>query len=438
MKLNTVVRTVLALGSLLFFQAFADEQTDKAILEKLQELTEKLEAQDKKIDQQNKEIERLNGEKAARENNKATLDRKELDKIEVESAYEQVKESNVLKLSSYTSSLEFSGDLRIRNENRTQDDDGDRNRWRTRFRLGSKWKSDDGIYEIGAGFATGDDGSTSTNDTWSDEDVFDTGDLRLDYAYLKAKLSDDVTIIGGQQKNPFLTSKLFWDGDIRPIGFTVAYGKGADKKYKGAFATAGYYVTHDGDANDGAGSDNGELLQAQAGFIGEAGENGKFKAAIGIQIFDSSAVEEENGDEDAAYDIVDIFVSYDTKVGDAGLSIWAHGAMNIGADGPSIIVGGEDADEHNVAYVIGADVKIQNFKFGAHYVHIEADSLYPELVDSDYDTGLGDTDSEAIIVYGKYYIKKNLEIAIKFIQSEEIEAGSRDRETIQTDIVYKF
>ena len=91
--------------------------------------------------------------------------------------------------------VKIKGDLRVRYERRdteyeNSDDDYARDRWRSRFRIGGVWKNKKEDWEVGAGLATGGSGATSTNDTWSDDEPFETGDIRLDYAYAKHKMND--------------------------------------------------------------------------------------------------------------------------------------------------------------------------------------------------------------------------------------------------------
>ena len=117
--------------------------------------------------------------------------------------------------------LTLEGDLLIRYERRELDvpdgDDKNLDRIRTRFRLGFVWKSLDESWEVGAGLAPGGPEATRTQDTWSEEEFFGTGDIRLDYAYASHSLGD-LTFVVGQQKNPFETSWLLWDSDVRPAG----------------------------------------------------------------------------------------------------------------------------------------------------------------------------------------------------------------------------
>ena len=140
---------------------------------------------------------------------------------------------SLLTLGSNVENLTFKGDLRVRFENRDRSNsDEERNRWRQRFRLGFNWKTSEG-WEIGAGLATGGSDATSTNDTYSDGAAFQTGDIRLDYAYAKHKFDNGLSLTLGQHKNPYVNSDILFDSDARPVGLTANYNN------DGLFATTG-------------------------------------------------------------------------------------------------------------------------------------------------------------------------------------------------------
>ncbi|MFP3927588.1 MAG: putative porin [Desulfobacteraceae bacterium] len=156
--------------------------------------------------------------------------------------------------------LTLKGDLRLRYERRDrnrpagEEEDDARDRFRTRFRLGGIWQNDAENWEAGAGLATGSDGPTSTNATWSKNKHFETGDIRLDYAYAKHEFNDSFRITLGQHKNPYQTTWALWDGDVRPAGLTAQYEKG------GLFLTAGGYDIYQ------AGDDVSMMFSVKLGY----------------------------------------------------------------------------------------------------------------------------------------------------------------------------
>ena len=92
------------------------------------------------------------------------------------------RQKPILTLNSDSDEIVLKGDLRIRYERGSRDTKGNddtRDRFRQRFRLGFTWKDSDSEWIVGAGFATGDQSATSTNDTYSDGAVFETGDTPM-------------------------------------------------------------------------------------------------------------------------------------------------------------------------------------------------------------------------------------------------------------------
>ena len=166
--------------------------------------------------------------------------------------------------------LELSGDLRVRYELRNLDDPNgptdNRDRFRHRVRLGGVWKNKTENWEVGAGLATGGSDATSTNQTWGETSDFETGDIRLDYAYAKHKISDFAFTLG-QQKNPLLGSWVIWDGDVRPTGLTAQYAHSL-----GLFATAGAYNVRYYINSNGKGANTAMLYAGQLGYEQKFGD----------------------------------------------------------------------------------------------------------------------------------------------------------------------
>ena len=77
---------------------------------------------------------------------------------------------------------------------------------------------------VGGGIASGGDDPRSTNQTF--EDTFETGDLRLDYAYAQYSPSyaKDIDLIAGKfPRKAYLwaPTDMLWDGDINPSGASL-------------------------------------------------------------------------------------------------------------------------------------------------------------------------------------------------------------------------
>jgi len=298
-----------------------------------------------------------------------------------------------IKLADHIQSLKLKGDLRVRFERHDQDKDAGqdtdnnnpKDRLRTRFRLGAFWKAPEENWEVGAGLATGGSGSTSTNATWSDDDMFETGDIRLDYAYAKHSLDipgmKKVNIIVGQQKNPFKTSWLLWDSDVRPAGFTGHIDTGL------VFATLGAYDVQQND-NDV------DMMYAFQGGANIKNGNIGFTAALTGYFFNTDNDKEHlfgeyyDDQKDYGYQIIDLYGKIDIKL-DKKISIspYLQVFQNMGADGEKGIgqVGGDlEPDSENTGWALGVNAKLKDASFKLSYASVGADSCVDGLKNADF------------------------------------------------------
>ena len=347
----------------------------------------------------------------------------------------QVKDAGpLLSLGKNVQNLKLTGDARFRYE-RQERERGDnpeetRNRFRTRLRLGFVWNTDE-AWEIGAGLATGGSDATSTNDTWSDETVFETGDIRLDYAYAKHKL-DNWTFTVGQQKNPFVSSFLLWDGDVRPAGATVQYKQG------GLFATlGGYNVYHMG--RDQA---NSMLYAGQIGYglELESGVSALIAAAYYHFNDPSTDLPGLKVTDDYDFQVGTLYGEVGVPAGDVDLSLFGEVWKNFGADGTAGQVAGVAPEDNDLGWVIGLGGKLGKFSAEYAYGHVEADSVYGGLKDSDFgDTaGMTNTDVEGHKLSVGYKMTKNFTLGGTAMFLNEIEGPKREGTLYQVDLVYKF
>lgn len=413
----------LALGALLWMAPVAgaaDSNLDQ-ILKELEYLKQKVKFQEIEIQQLKGTV----GEK---------LDKKIDEKVETRIA--DGKGSKLSLKNDLIDQLEIKGDLRVRYERRDRDNPEDNydalNRWRTRFRLGGVWKNKTESWEAGAGLATGGSSATSTNDTWGEESEFETGDIRLDYAYAKHKL-DAFSFTLGQQVNPFESTWLYWDGDVRPTGFTAKY-----QHDTGVFATLGVY----GVRFYKAGEDTAMLYAGQVGYDNKIGDV-ELLVAAGYQHYDGvfSSANAPNPDYD--FQLGDFYASATIPVGVAKLTpygqIWcnfgADGAAGLGQRGGDLKPGDED-----LGWVLGLDAKIMKmFKLGYAYAVVEADSIFGGLKDADFGTGLSDTDVKGHKISAFYDVTKNISTGVTAFFYEAAERDNqRDVDLYQFDVNYKF
>jgi hypothetical protein len=426
MKKTMRITALLLATALVPSMAMAGSSADDAIMQKLEELTRQLTAQQKHIDALEAKLAGdTNTEQAAvATTSPITLGNKAIDQLKIKA------------------------DLRLRYENREVSQntlkDTSRNRFRSRVRIGGVWANKAENWEIGIGLASGGSGATSTNATWSEDKLFETTDIRMDYAYVKHHLSDDIIITAGQHKNPYKTSWVLWDSDVRPTGVTLQYGGKT-----GPFVTAGGYgVRYYGGANVKSTSNTGMMGAGQFGWHAKIGDM-KLMVATGVQYWESSVSEDYYtvGD-DYNYTIGDLYAKLTIPAGSAKVDLYTQVWNNFGADGTigqGALGGDLDPEDETLGYVIGAKAKFGAIKVKASYAHIEADSLFGELSDHDFGYGLTRTNLEGFKVGASYNFTKNWAVATtaQFYKTlEKTNDGSRvvddDGDLYQFDMKYKF
>ncbi len=402
--------------------ANAGDYNQQQILKELESLKQKVKSQQDHIDR----LTTMMGD---------SMDKKIEAKVEEKIAADG--DSKIQLSNAFIDQLKIKGDLRVRYERRdrtepsgSSSEDKARDRYRTRFRLGGVWNNTAENWEIGAGLATGGSGGTSTNDTWGDDSPFETGDIRLDYAYAKHKISD-YSFTLGQQKNPFVKSWLIWDGDLRPTGLTAHYSNDF-----GVFATLGGYgvLLYD--------DDNTAMMYAgQVGYKNKIGDV-KLTVATGYQLYDSVFSSGAAPNSEYDFQIVDLYAKTEFKAGPVKLSPYAQVWNNLGADGNAGEgqLGGElKPEDENLGWVVGLDAKIENIKLGYAYAIVGADCIYGELKDADFGTGISETDIKGHKISASYGFSKNMSTGITAMLYEADERNNqREVNLYQFDVKYKF
>lgn len=437
----------LLIGLSMTGAALAD--TNEEVLKTLQQMQEQIRQQQQEIAELRQEL----GQSASEKEMQRQIQQEVKSAIDTTS-WSQSKDVAGITLSSHIKDLKLKGDLRLRYERQERDrhrndplnpsydpdyDEETRDRFRTRLRIGAEWKTSEG-WDVGVGLATGGSGATSTNDTWSDGSVFETGDLRLDYAYAKHKLMSEedftLTAILGQQKNPFESSSLFWDGDVRPTGATLKAEAG------GLFLTTGAYVTR----HIGRDEANAGLFAGQVGFAGEIAEDHEVTLATSYYHY-TNPTDDLLPTMDLEFRIVDLYGNYGMKVGDVGIGLEGHVWKNLGADGSQGMshVGSDDTsdidpEDADMGYVLGVSAKLDKFSLGYSYGYVEADSVWGAVKDSDFgDTaGLTDTDVKGHKISAGYKVTKNFALGLTYMDVTSIDGFDRDGELYQLDFKYKF
>ena len=370
----------------------------------------------------------------------------------VEQGMAQMRDSSpILTLGKNIDGLDIRGDLRLRFERSEVDegpDDSDegehtRDRWRVRLRVGGVWKSEG--WEVGLGLATGGSDATSTNQTYNEDGVFATNNIRLDYAYAKHTWGD-LSITAGQFKNPFEGSYIMWDGDVRPTGVVAQYG------YQGFFLTVGGFNS----IHNGTDEAEGYLIAGQVGYAGSYDQL-DYLVATSFYHFNKSAID-DNGqslvdisDYDFAFEIWDVYGELTYKMNDVKIGLHGHFLKNFGADsvakGSSVQVkdvpGDYEVGDNDIAWMLGGSVSYQGVTLGYDYAHIEGDSAYNAVNDGDFGaaTGLSSSDVKGHKLTAKYKVNDNLSFQATafFVSPIEREESAYDNgQLYQLDAVWKF
>ena len=175
-----------------------------------------------------------------------------------------------------------------------------------RVRIGLTFTGSD-KFSFDIGLATGGNNATSANDYFGTRSDFETGDLRLDYAYAtyvmeQLYMMERVQIIVGQQPNPFLDSGLLFDADVRPVGITGKFNSGM------LFFTLGLYsVVRNIDAyGDDSKSDN-LLVSAQIGFEGKM-QKIDYRVALGLHRYNHGVVDNIRNKQERIREIIPVLI----------------------------------------------------------------------------------------------------------------------------------
>ena len=335
-----------------------------------------------------------------------------------------------ININEFIESMDIKGDLRVRYDYLDLDKDRDndpKDRMRVRFRLGFAWHNPDENWKIAAGLASGDEAGNTTNATYSEDEIFESGDVRLDYAYAQ-HTHEHLTFIAGQHKNIFYSSMALWDPDVRPAGLA------ARLDLTPVFVNAGYFQVRYAD------EDIAEMNALQVGINFD-----NVLGAIAIyDVHDAGEVLSEVEGLDSGYDyrIADFYTGCHFKLDAIEISPHAQLFYNFGAEGePGEGALGEDLDpeDENLGWLVGVKAKMDRFSLGVEYTEIEADACIQDIKDSDFGSGMKSTDVKGFKIGLGYKVTKHCQFKTTGFFYEPIE---RDRDQnvdrYQIDLKYKF
>ena len=332
----------------------------------------------------------------------------------------------------WTDRIKFKGDTRLRYETIDLDGVSDRERMRFRTRFGLSGHVSDDVKFVFQ-LATGGGDPVSTNQTF--DDGFSTKDIGVDLAYVDWKINDNLNFYGGKMKNPLFKAggvPLVWDSDLNPEGLAMTFKSG------GFFGTAGGFSVEERST-----ADDSLLFAIQAGYKFAVGENASLTAGAGYFSYSNTIGNEPfyngrpkgnsvdiNGDYIYDYKNTEVFVQFDTKLGDWPFRIYAHFTQN------------NEVSVEDTGYAFGAKVGSAKsdgqMEFSWTYQDIEADSVIATYNDSDF--GGGGTDADGHMLKAKYAVSKKIFLGgTLFINTvDKFLAAERDYNRLQLDVEFKF
>ena len=352
--------------------------------------------------------------------------------------------------------ISWFGDMRLRYEivdrasdNSTANDaDGhlDTDRPRIRFRFGAKahvYKDLDILLRLSTG---GDDASTSGNATL--DGTFGNEAISLNLAYGSWKIMDGLTLQGGKVKNPFMKSEVVWDNDVNPEGLSEIFQKkSGDTTLR---LIAGQYIVEETDRKNNIDSDDVVLLAWQA-QLHQKTKAGKFKFAVALYDYNhltdqGSAITNQLGSGDAQRNsqvtgtdvnttnmqTLDFMAQWSSPLGSKHGSLFYEYAINTDADAPA----GNNtiAQDLDTAWQLGFKFgdknvrKAKEWQIKTLYRVVQQDAVFYALTDSDFHQG--GTNAKGIELGAKYAIRKGMQIAYTFFNTEnergDINGGKLD------------
>jgi hypothetical protein len=404
----------------------ADMQAIQAQMQALADRLNKLEATNAQLQTENTEL-------------KALVDRRDAETDYLKAQTKELREegavaSNELakvKGTDWASKIKLKGDLRVRDENISQDrlvadgtgarvdDSPDRNRVRVRARFGLEAKVTDTV-TAGIQLATGSDkDARSTNQTFTDS--ASKKDIWLDLAYVDWKFMNGGTMTLGKMKQPFWRpgQSLFYDGDVNPEGVAVSFDRGM------LFGSAyGFAMWENSSSNPANVTEDTVLWGTQAGLkfpllSGESRVALHYYDLNGGQGFNPFTLGSSNGNTTVSttfppgstatpaqvllydYDVLMASAEMGLTLANLPFSLWVDYAQNIADDV-------QEDTAFGVGATLGKASNPKTWEVGLFYQDIEKDALFAQMIDSDFADGI--TDADGIVLKGAYAPVKNVTI----------------------------
>ncbi len=332
----------------------------------------------------------------------------------------------------WTDSIGLIADFRLQYDAIYEDGREDRERARYRAHIGASMQFSD---KFRGYFVYGTNGDNPVSGNEVIDGHYRIDDLGVEFAYADWSANDKTSIYVGKMKNPLFRpagTPLFWDNDFNPQGVALIYKSGV------LFTTvAGFVVDKRSSADDS------HLYAVQGGFSRSLSSDDKLTAGlgyydytntIGYPPFQDRGARGNSVDVDGNlifdYGVLELFVQYDTRLGELPFAVFADYARNT------------EVSDNDSGFSFG--VKAGRAKGPGTwqvtwaYQDIDADALVGTFNDSDF--GGGGTDATGHLIKGKYMLEDNWILGGTLIVTEvEKNAGSgHDYSRLQLDIEFRF
>ncbi len=358
----------------------------------------------------------------------------------------------------WVDSVTLKGDFRYRYE--TINDDAKKNasketytrqRDRVRARLAAEAKVNDKL-KAGIGLSTGGNDPISGNQTIGDG--ASKKDMKLDLAYFDYSFFPDTTanevhVIGGKIKNPFITMNddLMWDGDLNPEGMALKSQFG--NEVVTVYGNAGYIWLQERDSKDpgmlyaGQGAAKFQFIPEVSLTVGASYYG--FQDVKGYDVIDWEGKNNGYGNTTtkgtvsgsttnkawaAEFTPVVYFVSLDLWIAGVPVSIFGQELSN--TDASTLDQG------HLYGVSLGKAKNRGGFEVGYSYTELQKDATVGMWTDSD--RWGGGTDGKGHKVYAKYQVMKNLQLGAAYFKDDKGIASGKatDYDRLQLDLVAAF
>jgi FtsZ-binding cell division protein ZapB len=367
----------------------------------------------------------------------------------------QSADADKVRGTDWASKITLTGDVRYRYEAISDDSAtnaqgvtaADRFRDRIRARFSAVAKATDTI-TVGFGLTTA-EGQDPRSGNQSLTGVFSKKPIELDLAYFDWKFASWGDLIGGKMKQPFVKGGpqgLFWDNDITPEGVAFTFSRGI------WFGSAYNFWLNEVSGAENTLTSDAMMHGAQ---IGARLPFGSSTLTLAAHYYDLSATQgrvpapifggNANGNTTVGtapnlallndYEVIDALVQYDTVLGSLPLQVWGEYADN------------QDPNDLNTAWtagvMFGRASNPRTWEVGAMYQSMEKDALFAQLIDSDFNGGVSDTEGWVLrfayapvrnwALNATYFLnKRNVDVPNGFGQTEV------DYDRLQLDFNVKF